>query len=90
MTDPKLAPNRAPNGGKGRPKGAKNKLTQCAKEAFEVAFDSLGGAKGLAMWAVDNQTEFYKLFARLIPVEQRHADPNGDPMVIAVSFVAKS
>ena len=56
--------------GPGRPKGCKNKMTQSAKEAFQHAFDSRGGAEGLAQWAEDNATDFYKLYARLIPVEQ--------------------
>lgn len=77
-----------PNAGKGRRKGVPNKMTQSAKEAFQQAFDSLGGAKNLATWARDNETEFYKIYSRLIPVEQRLADPNGEPLQIAVEFVS--
>jgi len=88
--DPKLRANRAPNGGKGRPKGAKNKLTQCAKEAFEHAFDAIGGAAALAEWAASNQTEFYKLFARLIPNEQRLGGSDGEAVRIEVGFVSGS
>lgn len=64
-------------GNTGRPKGSKNKLTTNAKEAFSYAFDKIGGAEKLAQWAVENTTEFYKLYARLIPVEQRIGDPEG-------------
>lgn len=53
----------------GRQKGSRNKFTSSAKEAFQFAFNKLGGADDLARWAVDNKTEFYKLFARLIPTE---------------------
>ena len=53
----------------GRPKGSKNKFTQSAKEAFQLAFDKLGGAVGLAKWAKDNQGEFYKLYSKLIPID---------------------
>jgi len=56
-------------GSNGRPKGAKNKFTASAKEAFQIAFDELGGAKELALWAKNNQTEFYKLFSKLIPID---------------------
>ncbi len=50
--------------------GKPNKLTMAAKEAFQYAFDGIGGQDALAAWGRDNQTEFYKLFARLIPVQQ--------------------
>jgi hypothetical protein len=61
MTTPRKMPPR-------RQKGVPNKLTLAAKEAFEFAFDELGGAEGLAAWARRNKTMFYRLFARLIPL----------------------
>lgn len=54
----------------GRPKGAVNRTTIAAKEAFQLAFDKMGGWERLAQWAMedkDNTKEFYKLYARLIP-----------------------
>lgn len=66
-----------PAAGKGRPRGAQNKLTRDAKQAFQYAFDKIGGAEQLAAWATDNTSEFYKLFARLIPVDNRHSDADG-------------
>lgn len=54
----------------GRPKGAQNRTTVAAKEAFQLAFDKIGGWDRLAQWAAsdpDNLKEFYKLYARLIP-----------------------
>lgn len=59
----------AGNRGKGRKKGVPNKLTKSAREAFQLAFEQNGGANGLTDWAHANPTEFYKLYARLIPVE---------------------
>lgn len=70
----------------GRPKGVPNKTTQAAKEAFALAFKGLGGVKALMDWAQENTTEFYKLYARLIPVEQHVSNPDGLP-VIRVEFV---
>lgn len=64
---------RPPNAGKGRPKGVPNKATAGARAAFQMAFDGLGGAKSLQQWAADNPTEFYRLYARLIPVPVEHA-----------------
>ena len=66
-----------PNAGKGRPKGSRNKLTRDAKQAFQYAFDKIGGADQLAIWATENTGEFYKLFARMIPVDNRHSDAEG-------------
>ena len=53
----------------GRQAGTPNKLTKSAREAFQLAFDGIGGAVTLVAWAQANPTEFYKLYARLIPVE---------------------
>lgn len=46
-----------------------NKLTRAARDAFQIAFDKIGGAEALAEWAEANRTEFYKLYGRLIPTE---------------------
>lgn len=59
-----------------RPKGVPNKLTQSAREAFQLAFEQSGGYEQLTAWAKANRTEFYKLFARLIPVE--HVGEGGE------------
>ena len=55
--------------GGGSRKGKPNKFTASAKEAFQLAFDQLGGATALAKWAKENQAEFYKLYSKLIPVD---------------------
>lgn len=58
---------RAKTGGK--QKGTVNKVTATAKEAFALAFEGIGGVAELAEWARANKTDFFKLYARLIPVE---------------------
>lgn len=74
------------NAGKGRRKGSKNKLTTTAREAFVYAFQQVGGGEALACWAKANLTEFYKLYARLIPVE--HVGEGGDgPIQTVVKHV---
>lgn len=35
--------------------------------AFHDAFECIGGVPRLAVWANHNETEFYKLYARLLP-----------------------
>lgn len=53
--------------GPGRPKGSQNKASVAAKQAFQQAFDQMGGVPALMAWATENQTEFFKLFSKLIP-----------------------
>lgn len=59
----------------GRKKGVPNKATQTARAAFQMAFEGLGEGALLA-WATANPTEFFKLYARLIPVE--HVGDGGE------------
>ena len=52
-----------------RPKGSKNKVGESAKDNILAVFTRLGGTAAMAAWAQDNQTEFYRIYARLIPTE---------------------
>ena len=64
-------------GNSGRPKGAVNKTTATAKQAFQLAFDKLGGWERLSKWAIedpDNLKTFYTLYARLIPTDVTTGD----------------
>jgi hypothetical protein len=60
----------------GRVAGTPNKVTATAREAFTLAFHGIGGTPALEVWAKANPTEFFKLYARLIPVE--HVGAGGD------------
>ena len=66
----------------GRVKGTPNKATKSAREAFQFAFDRAGGAAGLAEWALKNRDEFYRLYARLIPIE--HQGEGGGPIAVTI------
>jgi hypothetical protein len=55
--------------GPGRPPGSQNRLTKSAKEAFAQAFDDMGGTAGLVAWGRKNPDDFYKLYAKLIPID---------------------
>ena len=59
------------NNPNGRPKGVPNKFTATAREAFDIAFNGVGGSDGLTAWAKANRTEFYRIYSRLIPVASR-------------------
>ena len=51
----------------GRTKGTPNKLSGQAAENVVAVFTRLGGTAAMAEWAKKNQTEFYRLYARLMP-----------------------
>jgi len=42
-------------------------------EALAAAFEEIGGVARLAAWAEANETEFYKMWARLVPGESAGA-----------------
>jgi hypothetical protein len=60
----------------GRKKGTPNKITAAVKDALVMAFDELGGVKSLVAWGRENQTEFYKLWVKVLPQEV-NANLNG-------------
>jgi hypothetical protein len=62
-----------PSAGHGRAPGVPNKLSRAAKETLEAAFEKMGGVDGLVTWGAENQTEFYKIWARLIPKDVSHS-----------------
>lgn len=67
--------------GPGRPPGSPNKTTASVKEALTIVFQERGGTRALLAWAAENQTEFYKLWGRMLP--QEHSGPGGGPMEFA-------
>lgn len=77
---------RKPGGKKtgGRKKGTPNRVTASIKSALVEAFDALGGVPSLVKWGKENQTEFYKLVARLVPVEVGIGDGEGKGLTIHV------
>lgn len=68
----------------GRKKGTPNKLTKSVKEAIAIAFTELGDVTALVAWARDNETEFYKIWAKLLPQELQHSGPNGGPVQLQI------
>lgn len=79
---------RPPNAGKGRIKGSVNKTTvemRTIRACVAEAFHGLGGTQGLMRWAKDNQTAFYQIAARLIPVEMTGA--GGGPIQVAHTVI---
>ena len=55
--------------GPGRKKGVPNKATASVKEALTLAMQGIGGVPALEAWAAENPTEFYKLWAKMLPTD---------------------
>lgn len=53
----------------GRPKGSKNKIGARVKDNIETVFNRLGAVDGMVKWALANSTEFYKIYAKLLPTD---------------------
>ena len=53
----------------GRKAGTPNKATTLVKDNILAVFNRLGGTSARADWARENQTEFYRLYGRLLPLE---------------------
>lgn len=62
----------------GRQKGTPNKTTASVKAALMAVYDKRGGDKALLAWANANETEFYKLWGRMLP--QEVSGPEGGPI----------
>lgn len=74
----------------GRKKGSLNRITRTAKEAYAWAFDELGGGERLKDWAEsdpDNLREFYRLHARLIPIDVTSGGKPVIPQSIRIDLV---
>jgi hypothetical protein len=70
----------------GRKSGTPNKLSASAKENIAAVFVRLGGYEAMTNWASENQTDFYKIYARLIPVELTGKDGGDIKQTIKVTF----
>ena len=79
--------------GAGRPKGATNRIPRVAKENIIKAFEDLGGVEGLVNWAkadAKNQGDFYKIYGRLLPIENNISGVDGEPIELSlIEFVIK-
>jgi hypothetical protein len=70
-TAKKKNPSQTPKGTRygGRTAGTPNVMSMSVKENILAVFNRLDGTAGMARWARENQTEFYKLYAKLLPIQ---------------------
>lgn len=73
MTDSKILEDsdkrKPPSAGKGRPKGAINKLTATIKNAIEASFEKVGGAEYLARMAETQPVAYMTLLGKVLPTQ---------------------
>ena len=62
----------------GSRKGIPNKSTASVKSALHAVYEKRGGDKALLSWAKENETEFYRLWGRMLP--QEVTGENGGPI----------
>lgn len=76
----------------GRQKGTPNKLNATAKDNIASVFNQLGGTASMADWARENRGEFYKIYARLLPIDAQISGVDGGPIQsrVMVEFVNKA
>ena len=72
-----------PKTGRRQP-GTPNRLTGAFREAVLHVYRGLGGHTAFLAWARENQTEYYKIAARLIPAEMRE-DGSGKVVTVVIA-----
>ncbi len=65
----------------GRQKGSVNRTTAFFREAVLVAYDDIGGNQAFAQWARENPSEFYRIAARLIPLQVSGPEQHTGPLL---------
>ena len=92
------AVRRPPNAGKGRKKGVPNKTTATMKQAIAAVYVALqkdhaadnglpGDHEHFTQWAKDNATEFYKIAAKLLPLQITGDEGGPIQAAVSVAFV---
>jgi len=75
-----------PGAGPGRPKGIPNKVSGLAKDAVAKVFEDIGGVAQMAEWARANQTQFYQIYAKLLPLQVNGAGESGEHLISGVTI----
>lgn len=65
----------------GRQKGTPNKLNASVKENIANVFTRLGGVQAMVKWAEENPTQYYQIYAKLLPLTVG-GDPDGAPIKV--------
>lgn len=66
----------------GRRRGTSNRLTATFRQAVLLAYQRIGGHEAFTKWAAENRSDFYRIAARLIPIENKNSDSEGLTVII--------
>jgi hypothetical protein len=81
--DPKVGQNTG-NAGKGRPKGAPNKMTAEVKQMILDALEQAGGVAYLARQADEKPAAFLALVGKVLPLQVHGAGENGEHLISGI------
>lgn len=84
---PSATKRKPPAAGKGRPKGAVNKVTKTIREAIEASFIKVGGATYLAKMAEEQPVAYMTLLGKIIPQQMELAGKDGGAIIAEVRRV---
>lgn len=90
MTNEKLRKKKVMPISPGRPKGVPNKLSGIAKDNIAEVFNKIGGVEEMAAWAQENQTAFYNIYAKLMPIQVNGAGENGEHLIKGITITLVS
>jgi len=84
-----VANTKPPAAGRGRPKGAPNKVTAAIKEMIESALDKAGGVDYLVAQSRENPVAFMGLVGKVLPMQITGAGEQGEH-ILAVEWRVKN
>lgn len=73
--------------GAGRKAGVPNKISSTVKENVIAVFDELGGIDHMKMWAIDNPSQFYNIYAKILPTDVNNNVTGNTNMNLTVTLV---
>lgn len=76
--------------GSGRKPGVPNKLSMTVKENVIEVFNRIGGVEQMSVWATDNPSQFYNIYAKILPMQTEISGIDGSsiPLNIGINFVS--
>ena len=67
----------------GRKAGTPNKISKPAKDNVIAVFEGIGGVKSMIDWANGNQTDFYRIYSKMLPTAVTGED--GGPVELKIT-----
>lgn len=74
----------------GRRAGTPNKSSSSVRESILAVYAKIGGDAAFAKWAQDNPQEYYKIYARVLPVEHGAPGSAENPQNVVIRWLPPS